>query len=276
MLNALTSCKNLSPQTGQSSSNHITARDEVDREAVKAEVENISSDHHPNAGFEHYSPWNDTSTMSLSNMVLATYWLQYCSLNHKACTDFRKGGRLPGRVIDVNDRQKPILVEGVRSDEPYITLSYKWGESRRYISTTENLTQHTKQGIPLEKLPQTFKDAIFVTNTLGFRWLWIDALCICQDLPDERDREMNSMDETFQNSAMTIFATAGEDADAGLMSIRDPRLAKPCKLRIRTTLDDQTIETPAYITIIGSGRTTSPLYSRGWYAPLKVQPNYRS
>ncbi|OCK83810.1 HET-domain-containing protein, partial [Lepidopterella palustris CBS 459.81] len=203
-------------------------------------------------------------------MVLAAYWLQSCMRKHKACSDFQRKGPLPSRIIDISDPQNPILTEGSGSNEPYITLSYKWGETRRYTTTTQNLMRHTTLGIPLDELPQTFKDAIFVASSLGFRWIWIDALCICQDFPGEQLREMNRMDTTFQISTLTIFATAGDDADTGLMSIRDPRWVKPCKLTIKTTLEGKTAEGPVYITIDRGEMTNAPLYNRGWVLQEQV------
>jgi hypothetical protein len=266
MLNALTACKSLTFPEDQNISNQVTALDSDDEDVAEAELGNISTDLLPiNSGL--YSPWVDVSTMSLSNIVLASFWLQSCMRKHKVCADFQKRGHLPSRTIDISDPQKPILTEGLDRDEPYITLSYKWGETRRYTTTTKNLMRHTKLGIPLDELPQTFRDAIFVASSLGFRWLWIDALCICQDFPDEQFREINRMNHTFQTSTLTIFATAGDCADTGLISTRDPRWVKPCKLTIKTTLEGKTTKGPVYITLDGGEETNSPLYDRGWYVP---------
>lgn len=32
--------------------------------------------------------------------------------------------------------------------------------------------------IPYENLPKTFQDAIWMTQQLGMKYLWIDSLCI--------------------------------------------------------------------------------------------------
>ena len=34
-----------------------------------------------------------------------------------------------------------------------------------------------KQGINLDRLPKTFRDAVYVARTFGIRYLWIDSLC---------------------------------------------------------------------------------------------------
>lgn len=40
-------------------------------------------------------------------------------------------------------------------------------------------------GINEEQLVQSFKDALRITRCLGYKYLWIDSLCIIQD--DEAD-----------------------------------------------------------------------------------------
>jgi len=264
MLNALTACKGLNFPEDQTISDQITVSDSDDEGVAETELGNIPTELLPsNSGL--YSPWVDVSTMSLPNIVLASFWLQSCMRKHKVCADFQKRGHLPSRIIDISNPQRPILAKGLGRDEPYVTLSYKWGEARRCITTTVNLMQHTKLGIPLSELPCTFKDAIFVASSLGFRWIWIDALCICQDSPDELSLEIKRMDQTFQTSTLTLFATAGDGADTGLMCTRDPRWVKPCKLKIKTTLDGKMAEGSVYITLDGGEKTNSPLYDRGWY-----------
>jgi hypothetical protein len=266
MLDALTDCQSATTPESQRSSRPVPALLSDFEDIGKAELGGIPSELlHMDVCL--YSPWLDVSTISLPNMLLASFWLQSCMLKHKVCTDFQKRGHLPNRIIDISDPQNPILDDGSDREEPYITLSYKWGEAHRYVTTAESLERHRKQGIPLSELPQTFKDAIFVASFLGFRWIWIDALCICQDKSDELMQEVNRMDQTFRTSTLTIFAIAGEGVDTGLMSMRDPRWLKPCKLTIRTTLEDNTAEGSAYFTLVGGEATYAPLYNRGWYNP---------
>jgi hypothetical protein len=123
---------------------------------------------------------------------------------------------------------------------------------------------HTTLGIPHDRLPQTFKDAIHVADKLGFRWLWIDALCICQDSQIEKMREIKKMNVTFKHSTLTIFAVAGNDAEAGLTRVRDPRWVKPCKITVGTTVADSTVRGETFISLDGMHRAT-PLFKRGWY-----------
>jgi len=63
-------------------------------------------------------------------------------------------------------------------------LSYCWGKDGHVVTTKKDLTQHM-QAIDLQSLPTTLRDAVPITRLLGFRYLWIEALCIAQD--DDED-----------------------------------------------------------------------------------------
>ena len=133
------------------------------------------------------------------------------------------------------------------------------------MTTTLNLSLHAKC-IPFQELPGTFQDAINVAHALGFHYLWIDALCIVQDLEDVKQREMEHMSDIFSQSTLTILAAAGENADAGLLVRRDPRSTKPCILTVKLT-DDRTQE-EAICLVAGDNEapklTGEPLFTRGW------------
>jgi hypothetical protein len=146
---------------------------------------------------------------------------------HKVCKDSATKGALPHRIIDISNPENPVLALISDKHESYVTLRYKWSLTPKYLTTSQSLVEHTTLGIPLEKLPKTFKDAIFVASSLGLRWLWIEALCICQDVPAELSQQVHSMHTIFQVSTLTIFAITGADVDSGLPVTRDPRWIRP-------------------------------------------------
>ncbi|KAE9367118.1 hypothetical protein N431DRAFT_83122 [Stipitochalara longipes BDJ] len=39
----------------------------------------------------------------------------------------------------------------------------------------------------MEELPLCYRDAVLITRMLGYRFLWIDALCIIQDQESKAD-----------------------------------------------------------------------------------------
>jgi hypothetical protein len=169
-------------------------------------------------------------------MLLASYWLRNCEANHRPWKKLQALNELPSRIINVSDPDRPFLEDGHGRHKRYIALSYKWGDVKKFQTTTANLDSH-KHVLPLQKLPWTFRDAMDVTRNLGFQWLWIDALCIVQDCDEERKLTLSKMESIFQRATLTLFAECGTDVKAGLSSLRDPRAVRPCQLTVRTTLD---------------------------------------
>ena len=59
-------------------------------------------------------------------------------------------------------------------------------------------------GFGTESLPQTVKDAVETTRNLGIRYLWVDALCIIQDSPEDKLKEIAGMGAIYKNATVTI------------------------------------------------------------------------
>ena len=205
----------------------------------------------------------DKTTMSPANIVLARTWLTNCMDCHSPCS--RTSTVLPRRVVDLTDPKSPRLACRDGLNGQYVALSYKWGLSQRFVTTVGNLEQRMHL-IRMESLPQTFQNAIEVTHSLGFQYLWIDALCIIQDSADDLDTDINSMDQVYQNAALTIFAAGADDANSGLSVTRNPWETKPCQLGVKFTEMGLTIDTQTLISFyedyVPSGRY--PLFDRGW------------
>jgi len=229
----------------------------------KTELNAIALDLIPKRNSRVYSSWIDTSTTSPANLALASVWLSNCLINHRPCQQAQRDIKFPRRIINISDPSSPFLENGENKVDQYVTLSYKWGQSKRYVTTTNNLKTHMKE-IPIKDLPQTFIEAIKVASILKFRWLWIDALCIIQDSKADQDGEIGKMDEIFQFSTLTLFAAAGQNADAGLSVTRDPRWFKPCRLNLKATLDGTTVEGRSYVTLDYDREPQAPLFTRGW------------
>jgi hypothetical protein len=183
----------------------------------------------------------DNSTLSEANVALASAWKSSCSSHHFSCTAATRDSTLPTRVINVQDLERPVLEDGGRRRDEYLTLSYKWGGTKRYLTTTDNVADHYEI-IPKEDLSKTFQDAIFVTHQLGFKYLWIDALCILHDCHDDLQREISHMGDIYGGSSLTLFAEIGDSTSAGLSVQRDTRTLKPCLLHITATYQGQTTE----------------------------------
>ena len=186
---------------------------------------------------------------------------------------------LPRRVIDVSDPQKPCIRVEVQQKEQYLTLSYCWGEGRRLLTKIETIAEYEK-GIPLDKLPRTFKDAIDLTHHLGFRYLWIDALCIIQDSKEDFERETSQMGRIYRDCTLTISAAGGSNADSGLFVKRDPRWYKPCRLGLSIKDANDDLSGTLFV-LKATNEDPQPLHDRGWvlqeevllHAPLPLASN---
>ncbi|KAH7360959.1 heterokaryon incompatibility protein-domain-containing protein [Rhexocercosporidium sp. MPI-PUGE-AT-0058] len=73
-------------------------------------------------------------------------------------------------------------------------------------------------------MPQTFQDAIMVTQELGQRYLWIDSLCIVQGEGGDWAAEATKMEAVFKNAYYTIAATSARDSTQGFLHPRHREL----------------------------------------------------
>ncbi|KAF7925692.1 uncharacterized protein EAE98_006917 [Botrytis deweyae] len=144
-------------------------------------------------------------------------WLQQCLSKHEKCQNRDEiNQKLPTRVIDVqHEGQDPFLVETNQRNGNWVALSYCWGSSPTAVTTRQNLQQHCNK-IPISSLPQTMKDAIVVARRLGYRYLWIDSLCIIQDSPEDWAVESLKMADVYGGASLTIAAGAGIDTASGI------------------------------------------------------------
>lgn len=125
-----------------------------------------------------------------------------------------------------------LVVTNTKDRGHYVTLSHRWGDVHRLKLTTATLHALAQEGIDLNSLPRTYRDAVTVSRYLGFRYLWIDALCIVQD--DERDwlQEAAKMASVYRNSSCTISTHAAYDDDEGFLHVRRRRQEQSISLLV--------------------------------------------
>lgn len=113
-----------------------------------------------------------------------------------------EGDETPLRVIETKDHHP---------SSRYITLSHCWGELRPLCATSENLDQR-RSGIRWEELPKTYQDCVTVARELGIQYIWIDSLCIVQDIKPDWARNSQCMDQIYENALFTVGAVSSEDS----------------------------------------------------------------
>ena len=66
------------------------------------------------------------------------------------------------------------------------------------------------------KIPKTILDAIYFTEKISERYLWVDSLCIIQDDAEAKHHQIRRMDEIYSGATATIIAANGENANSRL------------------------------------------------------------
>ncbi|KAH6662760.1 hypothetical protein B0J14DRAFT_610135 [Halenospora varia] len=177
--------------------------------------------------------YQDRTTGSPRAFQMPGAWLHTCLTSHERCGKANNPSLmalLPSRVINVSISSDPgsvRLCTGSAQQGIYFTLSYRWNqtEDASFQTTTLKELQY-KEAIRIEALPKVMQDAISITRIFGVQYLWIDALCIIQDSPDDWKREAKEMATIYKNSLLTIAVAAdGNDNTQGCF--RDRHRSQP-------------------------------------------------
>ncbi|KAF2807618.1 HET-domain-containing protein [Mytilinidion resinicola] len=154
-----------------------------------------------------------------SEITFATIkeWIEQCNRNHDCC-GLDPSQWLPTRVLDVSGSGDSTirLLQNERAEGKYLALSHCWGVPKPHALTLGNNFEEMKRGVPIASLPKTFQDAVVFTRDMGVQYLWIDCLCIIQDVKDDWRRESAQMAAVYQNSYLTITSSHAASSDGGL------------------------------------------------------------
>lgn len=168
---------------------------------------------------------------------MARWWLRDCKEHHPGCRREHlpdASNALPTRLVDVGLMNGPATCRLFLSDQPsnrveYLTLSHKWGGASIY-KLTKATFESMLQEIRLVNLPLTFRHAIVITRNLGYRYIWIDSLCIIQDDVDDWAFESSTMSRIYSNSVLTIAALWGDNSHSGCFVERNPLTTENCRI----------------------------------------------
>ncbi|KAF6788754.1 HET domain-containing protein [Colletotrichum musicola] len=172
-------------------------------------------------------------------MNVTKQWLQTCKTEpgHSQCreaygTSPGAYSTLPTRVINVgSENEEPFLFESNGQKAPYCILSYCWDRPGNAITTRDNLSNRL-QRIPLLSLPTFIHQAILTTRRLGYKYVWIDALCIIQDDVDDWAREASTMHELYSQADLTISSLIASDSRDSLFDSRPRQIVRPIPLNL--------------------------------------------
>jgi hypothetical protein len=103
---------------------------------------------------------------------------------------------------------------------PYTAISYCWGPQPQKTLLKKDKYEQLCHGVPIEGLQPTLRDALIITQQLGFAYVWIDALCILQDDDVDKALEIVRMPSIYHNAAVTIIASRASSVDQGFLHPR--------------------------------------------------------
>lgn len=164
-----------------------------------------------------------------ANFEIIRKWLSDCSHSHQQRCILQDRQYLRNlKVIDCGRR----AIVPAPPDCSFVALSYVWGPpSAQPNIASSDLTMD---------LPRTIEDSMFVTQNLGYVYLWIDRYvsgvcrqafmeavqltplqCINQNDEREKKEQIAQMADIYAAAAITIIAVAGEDPSHGLPGVRN-------------------------------------------------------
>jgi Heterokaryon incompatibility protein (HET) len=202
---------------------------------------------------KHIVPTNSASDLCFENI---RSWLAECS-RHDKCKSQREA-RLPKRILEVpSDPSSPIrlcLSDGRIGS--YLALSSCRGDANIAKLTGQTLSEF-ENAINPSLLARSFQDAITITRRLGFRYLWIDALCILQDNQSDWVEQSLHMKSIYGNATLTIAASAADDSSKGIFSDRHVYYSPALGLNKEYYLRQKLLRWKSKV-------EESPLGRRGW------------
>ncbi|KAF4638005.1 hypothetical protein G7Y89_g91 [Cudoniella acicularis] len=173
----------------------------------------------------------DPDLASTENFSIARKWLEECCKDHVSCPSSRETV-FPTRLIDVGDTsglEAARLFITIDQKGNYLALSHCWGGDMPLRLLSSNLQDFCVE-IPFDELSANFQDAIKITRELGFRYIWIDSLCIIQDSFLDWENESAKMANIYQNAMLTIAGSMSKKSTEGILKARDSFTMDPASM----------------------------------------------
>ena len=148
-------------------------------------------------------------------------WMACCDGNHQGtCHAIQDPWKRVENVDEISliDVETQCICQQTGSSA-YLAFSYVWGtDDTPLVADQANIDVLSEPGSlaassPLgRRLPKSIRDAMTITSRLGYRYLWVDRLCIVQDDEVHKQRQLASMAAIYTNASITIIASHGDDS----------------------------------------------------------------
>ncbi|RFN43818.1 hypothetical protein FIE12Z_11947 [Fusarium flagelliforme] len=128
------------------------------------------------------------------------------------------------KIVNHGSELSVLLTNTSDAKYTYTALSHCWGtqEQAKKIPTLDrdNLEQRLLAAMSVSSLTRTFQDAIELTASLGYEYIWIDSLCIIQGDQADWKKECGKMGEVYGGAYLVIAAAYAKDGNGGLFADR--------------------------------------------------------
>lgn len=208
---------------------------------------------------------------------LALSWLKRCLNAHEKCDRNRDSKWFPPRLLDVTAQNPRLVITKIEPPKgPFATLSHCWGTNPTFLRLTGDRLEDMRVGIPLKDLPENFRNAVQICQSLQVKYLWIDSLCIIQSGEGSKMdwlHHVTTMRSIYSNSIVNIASTRAADATKSCFVERDPLHIKPHVINCRTPFSSKSDTVPhlvVYAELPRRGHQLTPLASRGWVLQERI------
>lgn len=171
---------------------------------------------------------------------IARTYVSRCVEGHAQCNARMDSMNYPTRLLELSKFTAKIIhpvIDGAIG--PYVALSYCWGPKPNFIRLTASNKDELEAGFPLDYLPIAFQEAINLVKSLGYRYLWIDALCIIQagaGTVDDWRRESARMGDVYSNCILNLSLSRGSSPEESCLGGRGLHALMP---PFAVTLEDE-------------------------------------
>ncbi|EOA87451.1 uncharacterized protein SETTUDRAFT_136273 [Exserohilum turcica Et28A] len=173
------------------------------------------------------------------NISQAKQWLQCCLTQHQECQRFHTSTvpnphQRPTRVLEITPTTIRLRCNLKNEPFPYLVLSYMWGTNySQQLRLLQSNVSAFEKAVPRDQLEASdvYKEAMRVTLALGYKYLWIDSLCIIQDSASDWAHEAQRMAVVYGNATCNLAFLFPPHAPEKPSQRSDPRIWSPCILR---------------------------------------------
>lgn len=171
-----------------------------------------------------------TDSDSTSNQIRE--WIDNCLEKHSLCqipgpSDYER----PTRLILMDHSAGTFqLTTDFAPDTKYAAVSYRWGSGKDCFMLTEETAVGMRRGVSIALLPKTLLDICTIAHGIGFKYVWIDRLCIYQDSREDWSQEASRMALIYKHAFLTISAACATHENQGCFRKRNVAGIQPLRL----------------------------------------------